>query len=227
MQFPGLKGVIFDVDGTLVDSNDHHAHAWCDALAEFGRDVPFETVRPLIGMGGEKLLPKVTGIDSESDEGKKISKRRTELFQKQYLPKVQPFPDAHELLVHLRELGLKLVVATSAKKDELEGLLKIVDAVDLFGATTTSSDAENSKPDPDIVAAALEKLGCKKADVVMIGDTPYDVEAATRTGIATIALRCGGWDDGALKDATAVFDGPRDLLESADAVFGAAGKPAG
>jgi phosphoglycolate phosphatase-like HAD superfamily hydrolase len=142
-----IRAVLLDIDGTLIDSNDAHARAWVDAFAEFGRTVPFERVRPLIGKGGDKLMPEVSGLDSESGEGKRISERRAALFRERYLPTIKPFPRATELLERLRADGINLVVATSAKKDELEPLLAICDASRLISARTSSDDAENSKPD--------------------------------------------------------------------------------
>lgn len=208
-----VRGVILDVDGTLVDSNDAHAHAWVDALAEQDIHVPFEKVRPLIGMGGDKLLPEITGIKEETPKGKKISERRAEIFKSKYLPTVKAFPGVRQLLEHIRDSGVKVVVASSAKEDELKPLLKIAGADDLIEEKTSSDDAENSKPDPDIVQAALDEMGLRADEVVMIGDTPYDIKAASRAGIKTIAFRCGGWDDDGLTGAIAIFDGPADLLE--------------
>ena len=211
-----VKGVILDVDGTLVDSNDAHAHAWVEALAEFGIQVEFEKVRSLIGMGGDKLLPEVSGISEETPEGKQISKRRSEIFKERYLPNIKPFPKTKELLRRMRDDGLKLVVASSAKKDELKSLLKIAGADDLIEEKTSSDDAENSKPDPDIVKAALDASGLSPDEAVMLGDTPYDIESASRAGVRVIAVRCGGWNDKDLQGAIAIYDDPADLLEHYD-----------
>ena len=212
-----VRGVILDVDGTLVDSNDAHARAWVEALAEHGYDVPFETVRPLIGMGGDKLMPKVVGVDGESEKGKAIDARRGEIFRTQYLPHLRAFSGVRELLAHMKERGLKLVVASSSKKETLEPLLELAGATDLIESKTSTDDADASKPSPDIVGAALERLGLPKENVVMIGDTPYDVEAAGRAGVALIGLRCGGWDDAGLEGAVAVYDDPAGLLAHYDA----------
>ena len=207
-----LRAVIFDVDGTLVDSNDAHAHAWVDALHEHGYDVPFERVRRLIGMGGDKLLPKVTGVEKESDLGKKIDQRRQEIFNEAYLPKVQAFPKVRELVQRVQQNGLEIGIASSAKGEELGKLIKVAQVDDLVEHETSSSDADESKPDPDIVQAAIDKLGCPVEYVIMIGDTPYDVEAAQRAGIRVIGVRCGGWDNDGLRGADAIYDSPADLL---------------
>ncbi|MBY0524227.1 MAG: HAD family hydrolase [Gemmataceae bacterium] len=211
-----IRAVILDVDGTLVDSNDAHARAWVEALAEHDNEVPFEKVRGLIGMGGDKLLPRVAEIDAESPTGKRIGARRKVLFRERYLPHLTPTPGAKQLIERMRRSGLRLAVASSAKADELEPLLAICGAANLIEHTTSSDDADNSKPDPDIVAAALKKLSLPAAETIMLGDTPYDVEAANRAGVATIALRCGGWNDAELAGAIAVYADPADLLEHFD-----------
>lgn len=209
-------GVLLDVDGTLVDSNDAHAHAWVEALAGAGVAVEFATVRRLIGKGGDKLLPEVSGIDAESPKGEAISKRRGEIFQAEYLPALKPFPGAKELLARMKKAGLDLAVASSAKKGELKWLLKVCGADEFIEASTSSDDAENSKPDPDIVHAALGRLGHPPEKVLLLGDTPYDVEASRRAGIRVVALRCGGWGDADLKGAVRIYDDPADLLARFD-----------
>jgi HAD superfamily hydrolase (TIGR01509 family) len=211
-----IRGVILDVDGTLVDSNDAHARAWVEALAEHGVQVPFEKIRPLIGMGGDKLLPEVSSFEEDTPEGERISKRRSEIFKERYLPKLKPFPSTRELLKRMRDEGLKLVVASSAKEDELNPLLKIAGADDLIKEKTSSDDAENSKPDPDIVKAALDSSGLSPDEVVMMGDTPYDIESASRAGVRVVAVRSGGWKDSDLSGAVAIYDGPADLLAHYD-----------
>lgn len=206
------RAVLLDVDGTLVDSNDAHARAWVDAFGEFGRAIPLERVRPLIGKGGDKLMPEVTGIDSESEEGKRIDARRSAIFKERYLPHLKPFPRASELLARMRGEGLTLVVATSAKKEEMEPLLEICGATELVSRRTSSDDAENSKPDGDIIAAALKRAEARADEALMLGDTPYDVEAASRVSVGTVALRSGGWEDVALEGAVAIYADASDLL---------------
>ena len=211
-----LKGVIFDVDGTLVDSNDAHAQSWVDTFAEAGYNVPFDVVRPLIGMGGDKLLPKAAGIKHDSAEGKKLSRRRSEIFRKKYLPELRPLPGGRALVQRVRQDALKPVVATSAKDEELKELLKAADVADLMEEKATASDAKRSKPDPDIVHAAIEESGIPSENLVMIGDTPYDVGAATRAGVRIIAFRSGGWADKELTGAVEIYDGPADLVAQYD-----------
>ncbi|HEU4405802.1 MAG TPA: HAD family hydrolase [Polyangiaceae bacterium] len=207
-----LKAALLDVDGTLLDSNDAHARSWVEVFAEFGHRATFEQVRELIGKGGDKLLPEVTGFAKESPEGEAMSERRSALFKEKYLPALGPFPGARALLEKMRSAGLDLVVATSASPDEVDGLLRAAGVRDLIDEKASAGDAARSKPDPDIVRAALAKAGCGPEEAVMLGDTPYDVEAASRAGVVVVALRCGGWGDGALRGAAAVYDGPADLL---------------
>ena len=214
---PQVRGVILDVDGTLVDSNDAHARAWAEGLQEAGFDVPFERVRPLIGMGGDKLLPEVTGLPEEDPRARRAGERRGEIFKARYLPSLRPFPRARELLLRMRDAGLKLAVASSAEPPELHALLRIAGATGLLEGASSADDAGSSKPDPDVVHAALERLALPPGAVVMIGDTPYDVEAAGRAGVRSIAFRCGGWEDERLRDAIAIYDGPADLLTRFDA----------
>jgi len=211
-----IGAVIFDVDGTLVDSNDQHARAWVEALAEYGYKVPFEQVRPLIGMGGDKVLPILTGLSADEAKARKIAERRDAIFADRYLPQVRPLPGARDLLLRLKADGLKLAVASSSAKDLLKRLLNIVGAPDVFEKTASGDDAEDSKPDPDIVHAALKSLGEAPDGVAMIGDTPYDVEAALRAKVTPIALRSGGWKDDDLKGAVEIYDGPQELLQHLD-----------
>jgi HAD superfamily hydrolase (TIGR01509 family) len=209
-------GVILDVDGTLVDSNDAHAHAWADALREFLRDVPFERVRPLIGMGGDKLLPLVTGLSEEHPEGKAIAERRARIFREQYLPSVKPFAGARELVLRLEQAGYRLAVASSSRPEELGALLRAAGVETLIEEKTSAGEVEESKPEPDVVAAALNKLALPAREAVLIGDTPYDVEAGRRAGVPVIAFRCGGWSDVDLHGTLAVYEGPADLLARFD-----------
>ena len=211
-----IRGIILDVDGTLIDSNDAQAKAWVEAMAEHGYSVPYAKVRRLIGKGGDKVLPETIGISIDSDVGKQISNRRGEIFKQRYLPTLKPTPGAKELLEEMRHRGLKLAVASSAPPDELKASLQIVGASDLVEETSSSKDAKETKPDPNIVEATLKKMGYAADEVVMLGDTPYDIEAAQKIGIGTIAVRCGGWDDAELAGAIAIYNDPADLLAHYD-----------
>lgn len=211
-----LRGCLLDVDGTLIDSNDAHARSWIDALREFDfGDVTYAEVRALIGMGGDKLVRAVTGLDVERGRGKELTSRRKQIFLRDYLPSLGATPGARDLLLKLHDQELKLVIATSAREDELKALLEQAGLSELVQRRTTSDDAEESKPDPDIVHAALMRGDLDPRSTVMLGDTPYDVEAANRAGVPTIAVRCGGWwADDALGGAAAIYDDPADVLRA-------------
>lgn len=207
-----IQGVILDIDGTLLESNDAHAHAWVQALADNGYDVPFDEVRPLIGMGGDKILPEIIGVQKDSDIGKQIDQRRDQIFRDRYLPHIKPTPGAKELLRSMRERGLKLAVASSSQKDQLKSLLRILDAEDLIEEETSSSDAQHSKPSAQPVEVTLKRIRFSPQSVFLLGDTAYDIESAQKVGVRTIAVRCGGSSDKDLSGAIAIYDDPADLL---------------
>jgi HAD superfamily hydrolase (TIGR01509 family) len=208
-----FKAVLFDVDGTLVDSKDAHADAWVKAFAKHGVRVDWIKVRRCIGMGGDKLMPEVSGLDEESPQGSQIAEDRGAIFKDDYLPHIKPLRDARKLVAAIKARGYTAVAASSAQKDELTPLLKIAGAEWLMDAATSSDDAEESKPAPDIVVAALQRAKATPEEAVMIGDTPYDVAAATRAGVKIIGFRSGGWGDADLAGAIAIYDGPWDLVE--------------
>ena len=212
------RGVIVDVDGTLIDSNDAHAEAWSDAFAEAGYYIDVSRIRPLIGMGGDKVVPTlIPRLSEDSPTGRKISQRRGEIFRQRFLPRLRPFPGVRALLERLQSDGRRIVVASSASKLDLDALLDRAGVKDLIDAETSKDDAGRSKPDPDVVCAALDELRLPADAVVMVGDTPYDIEAAARAGVRTIALRCGGgWLDAELHGAAAIYNDPADLLARLD-----------
>ena len=216
---PGVRAdvrtALLDIDGTLVASNDAHAHAWIDALTEAGFGIPFERVRPLIGMGADQLLPALNrGLIADAAPGKTIARRRGEIFKKRYLADIKPQRGARELLITLRDAGVACVVATSGADDEIAALLEAGGIADLIQTKTTAEDAEASKPAPDIINAALKKSGAKPDECVLLGDTRFDISAATKAGVQTIALRCGGSAEGDLLSAAAIYDDPAALSEA-------------
>lgn len=210
------SAVILDVDGTLADSNDAHAQAWVAAFADCGVTVSWDQVRRSIGMGGDKLMPHVAGIEEDSELGERIAARRAELFRSTYLPRVRPLDGARALLERLLQDGHVLAVASSAREDELDPLLERAGVHDLIATRTSSDDAERSKPDPDIVAAALRQAGVDPSAAIMLGDTPYDVAAARRAGIDIVGVECGGWTREALAGARAVYKDPADIVAKYD-----------
>ena len=212
-QLSGVSAIVFDVDGTLIHSNSAHAEAWAQALTEHGFPHEADQIRPLIGMGSDKLLPAVARLEVESPQGDAILARKKTLFDER-LPHLQPTRGARALLTFLRDQGKTLVVATSADEEEMHAILEQARVADLIPRRTSSDDADRSKPDPDIVKAALTRARTPASGAVMIGDTPYDIEAARRAGVDCVALRCGGWwEDRDLAGAMAIADDPQDLLE--------------
>lgn len=211
-----MAAVILDVDGTLVDSNDAHAAAWVEAFAAHGVTVAFDAVRRCIGMGGDKLMPAVSGISEESEAGQAMAAERSRIFKTKYLHGLQPFDSVRELVQRFKGDGFAVAVASSAKEDELTPLLEIARVADLIEHRTSSDDAEASKPEPDIVEAALKEVRSPARDAVMVGDTPYDVEAATRAGVAVVGFESGGWTRGELAGAVEVYRDAADLLRRYD-----------
>ena len=213
-----VQTVLFDVDGTLVDSNAAHAESWAQALGEHGIDAKAADVRPLVGMGGDKVLPKLADIESTSERGKKLSERKKALFNER-LPRLQATRGARSLVEFLKARGIVVAIATSAQDEEMQAILRQAKLDDLFTIHATKDDAAESKPDPDIVLAALDEASADRASTVMIGDTPYDIEAARRAGVEVIALRCGGhWKDEDFAGAIGIFDDPAALLADWQAV---------
>jgi HAD superfamily hydrolase (TIGR01549 family) len=204
-EIPLIKAVIFDVDGTLVDSVDLHARAWQEAFAHFGKHFDYERVRYQIGKGGDQLMP-VFLSEKELDEfGEELEEYRGELFKRDYLPRVKGFPAVRDLFERVKREGLQTALASSAKSDELKTYKKIANIEDLVEEETSADDAEKSKPHPDIFEAALARLeDVSPAEAVVVGDTPYDAEAAGKAGLKSIGLLCGGFPEEDLRAAGCV-----------------------
>ncbi|HJU55997.1 MAG TPA: HAD family hydrolase [Pyrinomonadaceae bacterium] len=214
-----IKAVIFDIDGTLVDSVDLHARAWQETFRRFGKEIPYEEVRHQIGKGGDQLMPVFFNEEELEEFGEEMEKYRGELYKREYLSRVRAFPRVRELFLKVKEDGLRLALASSAKEDELGVYKKIADIEDLVEEETSADDADKSKPHPDIFEAALERLGDVDADeAVVVGDTPYDAEAAGKLGLRVVGVLCGGFPEAELRAAGCVqiFQGPADLLERYD-----------
>jgi len=214
-----LKAVIFDVDGTLVDSVDLHARAWQEALAHFGKRVDYERVRYQIGKGGDQLMPVFLSESELEEFGEELEKYRGELFKREYLPRVEGFPAVRELFERVRREGLRIALASSAKGDELKVYKKIARIEDLVEEETSADDAERSKPHPDIFEAALGRLAdTRPSEAVVVGDTPYDAEAAGKAGLRTLGLLCGGFPEEDLRAAGCerIYRDAADLLANYD-----------
>ncbi len=208
--------IIFDVDGTLVDSVGMHAEAWQVAFRRYGKEVPLEEVRRQIGRGSDQLLPLFFSEMELESFGAKLRKERSALFMAECMPRVTAFPQVRALFVRLHAEGRTIALASSANRKELKRLKEIAEIADLVDVETCNDDAERSKPHPDIFLAALERLGGPPGrDVIVVGDTPYDAEAAGKIGLRTVGVRCGGWPDADLRKAgcVAVYDDPSDLLD--------------
>jgi HAD superfamily hydrolase (TIGR01509 family) len=208
-----ISGVLLDIDGTLIDSNDAHAMSWAEAIRDNGIGIGLEAVRERVGMGADQLLPDL-GIFPENERYEAIKQLKEEIFHSQHLPQLRPFDGARELVERMLDRGLKLVVASSSSRRDLEALLRQGGLDDLLRNSTSADDAPSSKPQPDIIRAALAKIRARPEEAVLIGDTPYDIYAAKRAGLETIAFTCGGWKEQDLNAALAIYDGPRQLLDS-------------
>ena len=211
-----ITAVIFDIDGTLVDSVDLHAEAWRVSFARFGKKVTFEEVRRQIGKGGDQLMPVFLSPKELDKFGEELEQFRSDLFKKEFLPRVKPFPCVRQLFQRILRDDKRIALASSAKGDELKAYKAIAGIEDLVEAETSSDDAEKSKPYPDIFHAALAELGDVKSDnVVVVGDTIYDAEAAGKAHLRTIGVMCGGWSEKDLSRAgcIAVYRDPADLLD--------------
>jgi HAD superfamily hydrolase (TIGR01549 family) len=214
-----IKAVIFDIDGTLVDSVDLHAHAWHEAFRHFGREIPYERVRQQIGKGGDQLLPVFFSKEELKEFGEELEKYRGELFKREYLPRVRAFPLVRELFARIKQDGKRIALASSAKEEELQVYKEIANIADLVEEETSADDADKSKPHPDIFEAALDALGdVQTNEVIVVGDTPYDAEAAGKANLRTIGVLCGGFPEAELRAAGCIriYESPADLLANYD-----------
>ena len=210
-----VEAALLDVDGTLVDSTYQHTLAWNRAFRRHGIVLPVWRIHRAIGMGGDQLVPALVGEQVDKEQGDQIRETRDPIYE-ELLPEVEPLRGAHELIEELKARGLRVVLASSSPEDELDHYLELLDARELADAWTTKEDVEATKPAPDLVQAALEKAGTENA--VMVGDTRWDIEAAAKAGIETIAVTTGGWSKQELRDAgaTAVFESVDELRKGLD-----------
>jgi HAD superfamily hydrolase (TIGR01509 family) len=209
------KGVLFDVDGTLIDSAYIHTLAWWQAFRQSGFDVPMARIHRCVGMGGARLVDSLLPDSRNKDVDEAILSAHSGVFGT-YWPSLRPLDGARDLLAKCSEKGLAVALASSAREQDLEALRSALSADDFIDAATSSNDAENSKPEPDILVAALEAVGLDASGAVYVGDAVWDVMAAGKLGIPTIALTCGGTSEAELREAGAVevYDGPRELLDN-------------
>ncbi len=211
-----ISAAIFDLDGTLVDSNDLHVQAWQETFRHFGKDIPTSRLREQIGKGGDQYLPVFLNEKEMREIGKQVDEFRGEIFKKKYLPRVRPFPRVRELFERLRSDGKKIALASSGKTEEVNHYAKLAGIEELVDSQTTADDVAHSKPKADVFIAAMRALGhLAPEQAIAVGDTPYDVEAAKKINLATIALLSGGFAEQELRDAgaCAIFRDPADLLD--------------
>jgi HAD superfamily hydrolase (TIGR01549 family) len=217
-----LKGIIFDIDGTLVDSNDIHTECWLEAFEHFGKSIPYDLMRTQIGKGGDLLVPDMLNAREMREFGEKLKKYRPELFKKKYMERVKPFPRIHDLFEELSERDIKLALASSSNKDEVSYYTRLLGVGDLLEGSTSTHDANMSKPSPEIFEAALERIGTDSALTMTVGDTPYDILASHRCALPIAAVLCGGFERQLLAKAEFLFDSVEDMvrkIEEVDAYF--------
>jgi HAD superfamily hydrolase (TIGR01549 family) len=211
-----IRAAIFDLDGTLVDSNELHVRAWEETFRHFGKEIPIARLREQIGKGGDQYLPVFLTEMEIRKFGEEVDEYRGQIFKKKYLPEVRPFPKVRELLERVRSDGKKIALASSGKEDEVEHYQKLLGIVDLVDSRTSADQVAHSKPKADVFIAALRTVGSiSPGEAIAIGDTPYDVQAAKKIDLPVIGLLCGGFSEEALRDegASAIFRDPADLLE--------------
>ena len=208
-------GILFDVDGTLVDTTYLHTVAWWEALRQHDADVPMAEIHRAIGMGSDRILEHLLGPDRDKDRDGELSQAHDILYGT-WWERLRPLPGAADLLRACAERGLVVVLASSSKKHELQLLRRVLDADDVITAATSSADADQSKPAPDILQAALDQSDIDPQHCVFVGDAVWDVEAAGRLEIPCIGLACGGTSAAELEDAGAVatYRDPAELLSA-------------
>jgi HAD superfamily hydrolase (TIGR01509 family) len=208
---------ILDIDGTLVDTNYHHAIAWFRAFRQNGIVLPVWRIHRHMGMGGDQMVAALTDESTESELGEDIRAAEKVLYL-ELIHEVQTMEGSRELIERLKREGHAVVLASSAKQDEVDHYLDLLDARELVDAWTSSADVEATKPEPDLVESALQKAGSSDAQALMVGDTPWDVRAAERAGVKTLAVRTGGFGVDELREAGAldVFDSVAELCSRLD-----------
>ena len=212
------KGILFDIDGTLVDSNEAHAQCWLQAFTHFGKELPYEVVRHQIGKGGDLLVPDLLNAREMRRFGEQLKKYRSTLFREKYMPRVEPFPRMRRCLEELRRLGFRLALASSSDEEEVEYYTQLLGVGDLLEGSTSKGDAELSKPSPEIFRAALERAGSDPERTIAVGDTPYDVLAAHRIPLPIAAVLSGGFERELLAKAEFLFAGVEELVREIDRI---------
>ena len=222
-----IEAVIFDIDGTLVDTVDFHAQSWDRTFQHFGHHIPYDQIRAQIGKGSDKLMPVFFSLEelNESDDdsdltfGERMRDYRRELYKREYHSRTKAFPQVRELFKRIKAEGKRVALASSATKDDVATYKQIMDVEDLIDAATTTSEVESSKPEPDVFFVTLDKLGgIAPNNVIVVGDTPYDAEAAGKANLRTIGVLSGGFPEENLRQAgcIAIYQNIADLLAHYD-----------
>jgi len=213
-----LKAIIFDIDGTLVDSNDIHALCWIEAFEHFDKHFEWDVVRNQIGKGGDLLVPDLLSAREMRGFGEALKKFRTDLYKRKYMQDVKPFPRVRELFETLHGRGIKLALGSSSNQDEVQYYTELLGVGDLVEGSTSKQDADLSKPSPEIFQAALEKLGTAADNTLTVGDTPYDILASHRASLAIAAVLSGGFERELLTKAEFLFDDVGELVRKIDRI---------
>ena len=200
-----LQGILFDIDGTLIDSNDIHAACWVEAFEHFGRTFGHDAVRQHIGKGGDLLVPDLLNAREMQTFGDEVREYRGEIFKKKYMKTIQAFPGVEAQLRQLHEMGIRMVLSSSANPDEVKYYAGLIGIEDILEGSTSTEDADISKPSPEIFEAGLQRLKTDATKTIVVGDTPYDILAAHRAALPVAAVLCGGF--------------PRELLGKAEFLF--------
>jgi HAD superfamily hydrolase (TIGR01509 family) len=213
-----LRGILFDIDGTLVDSNEIHVECWIEAFAHFGKRIEWDVMFHQIGKGGDLLVPDLLSAREMRKFGKDLQSYRAKLFERKYMNRVEPFPGITECLRALRERGIKLALASSSNENEVEYYTDLLGAGDLIEGSTSKKDASFSKPSPEIFEAALDRVGTEPERTMVVGDTPYDILAAHRCALPIVAVLSGGYERKLLTKAEYLFDSVEELVRTIDSV---------
>jgi HAD superfamily hydrolase (TIGR01509 family) len=221
-----IEAVIFDIDGTLVDTVDFHAQSWERTFQHFGYQIPYEQIRLQIGKGSDKLMPVFFSLEelNQSDDdrsptlGERMRDYRRELYKREYHPRIEAFPQVRELFLRIKADSKQIALASSATKDDLATYKQILNVEDLVDAATTTNEVESSKPEPDVFFVTLDKLGVAPDRAIVVGDTPYDAEAASKANLRTIGVLSGGFWAENLRQAgcIAIYQDIADLLAHYD-----------
>jgi len=214
-----LAAILFDVDGTLIDSNAAHAAAWAEVFRHYGKEIDEAVLRTQMGKGGDQLLPMFLTPEEMHRDGAEMAELQGRIFRSKYFPELQPFPKVRELVELFRANGLRVALASSSANKDLEKMIRLANIGDLIDDAVSRDDCEQSKPAPDVFAAALRKLGeLAPARAIAIGDSPFDILAAARVKVRTLGFLCGGFAEATLREAgcIAIYDDPEDLLDRYD-----------